>query len=552
MNKSILDKLESIIHIAIPRPHFMAFAPLDCWLKLILKHAVHIQPKYWLRLASILFTSLIATAVTLPERIIFAPIIYQKYKSHNNKLNHKPGAVLILGYYRSGTTHLHYLLSCDPQFKTPKWFHALAPHGYIFSWTFFRLFLIPFMSPKRPQDNVAYGPEWPAEDDFALNNWKLASSLPGRFVLPHEYQHYKRYHSLIHLSQDEFKIWQKYQWAFLWKLITVARQKILLLKTPSHTARIPALLELLSDETDNHSNIKFIHIARNPYDVIKSNLSMAHNLSSHRLQNMPDDEEIKNRIVEEYLQTINKYTTDKIKIPAGNLCEILYDELRENPVVTIKKIYTELSIPASTEFEQKVKAYLQSIRDYQPSQHKPGAITYTQEQKKQLDIIAKQYQQQLAESEILKQKPACETIEIVTPQITDNKSQYTIITKAIFTTLFCCVIWITLANIFQNRYDNFVWPAGIVIGYKTLKYNSGNGSIKLGIIAALLTLLALLIVSFPNTRTIHYGSYAEVPFKVLWETTWHELKAGPTIFWTFMGMFTAYRFGSRSRLYPGQ
>src|SRR5690606_4861510 len=103
-----------------------------------------------------------------------------------------------------------------------------------------------------------------------------------------------------------------------------------------------------------------------------------------------------------------------------------------------------------------------------------------------------------------------------------------------------------IAAAVQNRYDTFVWPAGIVIGYAVWRA-AGVGSARLGAWAGALTIVTLLCVAVPNTRLVSYGSRDAVEWQAIRDTTLHELTAGPTIFWTIIGAATAYRFASRRR-----
>ena len=134
---------------AFPQPHFMAFAPLDIWLRTLLRGRaiLRISPRYWLRLVWCLFTSALGTILTLPERLIWSlfPIPQGGDRTETDApppasalTPPTPQVLCILGYFRSGTTHLHYILSCDPANTTPRWYHCLAPQGWFFSWAFLR------------------------------------------------------------------------------------------------------------------------------------------------------------------------------------------------------------------------------------------------------------------------------------------------------------------------------------------------------------------------------------------------------------------------------
>src|SRR5215510_10684750 len=107
-----------------------------------------------------------SSLLTLPERVLCYGFLRRR-RSSPDQLR---APVFILGYYRSGTTHLQYLLSRDPNFFSPAWIHTLVPQGFVLTWTFLRFFLIPFMPSTRQVDPMLFGPDAPSEDDFALNN----------------------------------------------------------------------------------------------------------------------------------------------------------------------------------------------------------------------------------------------------------------------------------------------------------------------------------------------------------------------------------------------
>ena len=218
--------------IAWPLPHFMGFAPLDVWGRLLFRPRAAIAPRFWPRLIFALFLSCIITLITLPERLIAA--LYLRIARRKKPL---PGPVIILGYYRSGTTLLQYLLNCDPNLYSPHWGQAFVPQGWWLSWTLLRWFILPFFPRSRPQDNVAFGPLVPAEDDFALNNGALASTLPGRIVVPQNHRFYDRFNDLKELSPAERQRWRNGQISFVGKRASQAGRRRKLLNTPALASR---------------------------------------------------------------------------------------------------------------------------------------------------------------------------------------------------------------------------------------------------------------------------------------------------------------------------
>jgi hypothetical protein len=250
---------------------------------------------YWARLAFGLFTSVIGTAVTLPERLVLAPLLWIAGRESALRLSHP--AVVIPGVLPVWARHTCTICSratpgcgrrCGARRSHPRVLPELVVPAHLHD---------PFVSAKRPQDDVAIGPEWPAEDDFAVNNWTCASSLMGRFVLPRRHAYYDRFHSLEGLTERERRRWRRTLWAFCRKLTWLCRGRTLLLKTPSHTARVRALLELFGD------GVKFVHISRDPAAVVESNVKMASRLSVFNLQPPCAEEDLRAHIQAEFAES---------------------------------------------------------------------------------------------------------------------------------------------------------------------------------------------------------------------------------------------------------
>lgn len=517
---------------AIPYPHFMAFAPLDAWARVLFAPAAWVPVRYWLRLAFALFTSCIGTALTLPERLVLAPWLWWKARQTGARLNHEPGAVVVLGYFRSGTTHLHYLLSCDPQFRTPRWCEALAPQGFYLSWLFLRIFMIPFVSAKRPQDDVAIGPEWPAEDDFALCNWAGTSSLPGRFIVPQMHAHYSRYHSLEGLTERERWRWRRMQWAFCWKMAALAGKRKILLKTPSHTARVRELVDLFGP-----GRVKFIHIRRDADAVIRSNVAMHDRLHVYNLQDAPDSDVSADRIVNEYAQTEALYEAQAAELRPGDLVEIRYEDLVADPMGEARRAYKQLGLAWMPQFEASAGAYLESVRGYRAQND-----SATSAAGQAVDCSA------------------AANPRVPEPSLNSNVRrcrQMQAVLAGVVLAVLMGVLWVGQAYLFNARNDGLIWPAGIVFGYVMIR-TARVGSTGLGLAAAALTMLLYTSVAVPATFVSDYFQrpyYRGLPVSE-WEW-YHILKsarvgafAKNNLFWLFMGLVTAYRFASRKHVNP--
>jgi hypothetical protein len=528
--------------IAAPVPHFMAFAPLDAWARLLAEGAGVPAPRYWPRLAFALFTSCIGTALTLPERVALAPLLAARRRRSGATIDHKPGAVVILGYARSGTTHLHYLLSCDRRFRTPRWHQCLAPQGFALSWTFLRLFLVPFMSNKRLMDDMAFGPEWPAEDEFAVNNWSAASGIPGRLILPRRYEHYRRYHFLRGLSHAEHARWRNAQWAFVTKLSWLAGRRALLLKSPSHTARVRELFELFSPPS-GPPRVKFIHITRPPDAVVRSNVAMLTRASIYHLQDAAPEAQIERTIVEELAETSRVYTEQAGRLPPGTLAQMRYQDLLADPIAELQRVYAELDIPWTPDFEARLVRYLHSVKNYRAAHGGEKKV----ESAGQLDPKLAPLIPAFGHDKPVRPKAAL-------PPVRSPRPPRIALAAALVTLLALALgaAWVAVGHATGDRLDTLAWPLGVTLGL-TAMVVSRLGSLRLGVYAAALTLLTTLAVAMPLTRWVNY---AHKPWDLihvrdeLVPTTISQLTAGMTIFWTLMGILSAYRFASRRQLHP--
>ena len=86
--------------------------------------------------------------------------------------------VFILGHWRSGTTHLQYLLARDPRLAAPSTYDVCFPNSLGAESWHGRL-LSRFVPDRRLQDDMAFGMAVPNEDEIAL----AALGLPSPYHL---------------------------------------------------------------------------------------------------------------------------------------------------------------------------------------------------------------------------------------------------------------------------------------------------------------------------------------------------------------------------------
>lgn len=307
---------------------------------------------------------------------LFAPSRWLEERLFNPKVRNTPLAappVMILGHWRSGTTHLHYTLKQDPQFAiisnaqmaTPtcyftlgRWLARLAP-------------ILPHIS--RPMDNLPIGIELPQEEELAMPAittatvyyyWMLPRELPTLF------KQYCLFEEAVGKSEKAKQTEFLEAYHFILQQGTYATPgKPLLLKNPPNTARIALLAQ-------HYPESKFIHIYRNPYDVYRSSQHLYDKMSaSLGLQSVTPSQrdEI---ILTVYEQMMRAYLTQRKSIPAHRLVEVRYEDLEKAPLEETQRIYEQLELPGWATAAGPIKDYLNQQRSYQKNhyRHDPKTI----------------------------------------------------------------------------------------------------------------------------------------------------------------------------------
>lgn len=334
--------------------HQLFISPLSLWLKL--KRHNKISPrKRWMS-----FKITVFVIFSAPFRWIQTLLIRNRLK--NVDLSKKP-PVFVIGHWRSGTTHLHYLLSKDPQFIHLGSFQALLFNVAFVSKRFMKPILNRFMPSTRPQDNVKIDASSPQEEEQPLTNITYMSGLHS-FWFPKNRDYFTKYNLFEGIQPKELKRWKK-TYLFLLKNIALFNdpQKRLLLKNPHNTGRIKVLLELFP-------NAKFIYIHRHPMEVFNSMLGLYEKIVKSQFLQDFTDEEIKQRIFFMYEKTLKTYLSQRPSIPADQLYEIAYADLETTPLGELKKIYEKLNLGDFASAEPHFKTYLDSVKNFKKNKPK--------------------------------------------------------------------------------------------------------------------------------------------------------------------------------------
>ncbi len=181
--------------------------------------------------------------------------------------------VFVIGVPRSGTTLLHSVLAVDEQFATPKTLDVAFPNSNILlrrwcpGWL---LRLIGLTIPStRPMDSLPLSLETVQEDEIATNVLSGGRSPYACLSFMSDYERLLKYTTFEEVPVEEFEEWLVAFRRFLKRLVFVnGPAKRLLLKSPVHTGRTDLLRKIFP-------TCRFVHVHRDPSDVIRSSLHMA-------------------------------------------------------------------------------------------------------------------------------------------------------------------------------------------------------------------------------------------------------------------------------------
>lgn len=349
--------------------HMFTFAPPGVWLRLIRQNG-GVKKRYWGKLARIMFTTAMASPLRLAERLLWSNRVARV------TIDKPP--LFVLGFARTGTTHLHNLLAQDPALGYVSTFQAVVPTFALVGQGWLKRLMAKNMRDQvRPMDNVRVALDMPQEEELALaasshmsayhqlSFPQLRQDLFTKFIMMealHDSTHgeSKKKDPLpppSPLSSKEIRDWERQYLNVIRKATILANGQRLVLKSPNNLGRITHLMRLFP-------SAKFVHIIRNPYVVYRSLIhTFKLSLSMYTLDDY-EWSEIERHCVEMFRLMFEKYMADRTLIPEGHLAEIRFEDLERNPLAELERVYTELQLPGWQNAKTSIEEYLGTLSGY--------------------------------------------------------------------------------------------------------------------------------------------------------------------------------------------
>ncbi|VEP17697.1 Sulfotransferase family protein [Hyella patelloides LEGE 07179] len=270
--------------------------------------------------------------------------------------------IFIVGYWRSGTTHLHNVLSQSPEFGYISPLATGLPWNILGIVRLFEPLLEKALPEDRHVDKVAVKPNSPQEDSIPLASMGAASYYHGLYFPKGFQRHFQRGVFFDEDNPQVIEKWQNYHIHLLEKVSIHQKGKQLLIKNPVYTGHIGKLKKIWP-------KAKFIHIYRNPYIVFHSTHHFfSRLLPEFALQNY-DNLPINDLILESYPRMMKALQSDSADLPANSFVEIRFEDFEINPLKTIEQIYQTLELPGFEQNSDRFETYLSDIQGYQKNSY---------------------------------------------------------------------------------------------------------------------------------------------------------------------------------------
>ncbi|MDB4671725.1 sulfotransferase [Pirellulaceae bacterium] len=302
---------------------------------------------------SIFFFSMVTSVMAMLQNLVWGRRIRAA------KIQDPP--VFVIGHWRSGTTLVHELLSLDDRLTAPSTYQVFAPGHFLISESWLKTIVGWTLPATRQLDNMATGPDRPQEDEFAI--CALGAPSPySSMAFPNLPLQNQNTIDMKGVSKSDRQRLRKAICYFA-KALTSRGAGRLVLKSPTHTGRVEFLRSVFP-------GAKFIHISREPLDVIPSTMRLWRHLDSingFQIPNYPEDG-LRERVFNTFKKMDEAYE-EQASDCLDDICQLKYEDIVTDPVRCLGKAYDELGLEGFDELSPKITKEMESRKGYKKNTH---------------------------------------------------------------------------------------------------------------------------------------------------------------------------------------
>jgi hypothetical protein len=321
-------------------------------MRLLLRNGFSINPKNFVTLFLLLQNSLLSSVLRRIERM--------KYRRILQKTRIQKPPIFIIGHWRTGSTFLHQLISLDLQFTTPVTVQTAIPDHFLISMPYYIPVMNALMPGKRPMDEVSASAMTPQEDEFALIRLGSATPLEGLFFPDGKGYFLKNTENYLPKGLV-LETWKNNLMGF-YKKITLQTGKQIVSKNPLHTMRMSLLADMFP-------GARFIHICRSPLEVIPSTIRMWNILADSDAMKKAWKKPEMTEVMDVYKMFLEFVARESRKLGPHQYSEVRFEALENNPLKELRRMYAELDLEYSLDFESRVKEFINLQSGFVKNKH---------------------------------------------------------------------------------------------------------------------------------------------------------------------------------------
>lgn len=326
---------------------------MKAWFGLLFRNRCCVSPSRISMAAINSVLSVLNSFLALQQRVVFGRRIARC------ELVEDP--IFILGHWRTWTTWLHELMVLDDRYAFPTNYDCFAPSHFLFSKRLTNWWLWMLLPRRRPMDNVRVRLDSPQEDEHALCGLGIRSPYLT-WAFPNHPPQDQEYLDMREVPPEELQRWKKtFHW-FLRALQVKNPGKRIVLKSPTHTFRIPVLLDMFP-------NARFVYLVRDPFAVFPSMMKTWKRLYRYHGAQVPRYDGLEDYVFEAFNHMFDVFEEDRKLINPSRLCVVRYEDLVAAPVAQLERIYEELDLGGFAGVKPTFEEHVAALADYRPNRH---------------------------------------------------------------------------------------------------------------------------------------------------------------------------------------
>lgn len=264
--------------------------------------------------------------------------------------------IFVLGHWRSGTTHLYNTMVKADTFSYVDPIATGLPWDILGMARILRPLLERTIPRDRYIDNIPVTADAPQEDEIALASMTPVSFYHAIYFPSKFHEHLNRGLFPDEWTEEERCSRENAFRHFMLKL-SYRDKKQLLIKNPVYTG-CPDFIRSV------FPNAKFIHIHRNPFEVFLSMRNFYQKLLPVFALQPYEHLDIEDIVLQTYSKMMHRFEQETAGLKAPDFVEIGYEELSNNPLGSLEKIYSDLQLDGFSSAKPAFENYLGSVSGY--------------------------------------------------------------------------------------------------------------------------------------------------------------------------------------------